>query len=243
MKFRSLLLLFLAATAFAGGPKQLSNLPITTNLLSSDPSGALADIQSDGLGSYFDGVDADTSFLTTNGYNGIVWGDWQFGTLNSTTRKVSINFANSIPVANGGTATPNPPFITMSVIAHIEDKCTMISYNMIRMSAGQTLPCPAIVHFFNTNGDEYRIYMAPNWTQPPTPETTFVQVTCNAVASDGCNDWYIDPIPSLDGSGNPIPGMAIGRLVGPPFFGHGKTASDGNQGDYYLRFHFHLTRP
>ena len=74
MKFRSLLLLFLAATAFAGGPKQLSNLPITTNPLSSDPSGAVADIQSDGLGSYFDGIDADTSFLTTNGYNGIIWG-------------------------------------------------------------------------------------------------------------------------------------------------------------------------
>ena len=46
------------------------------------------------------------SFLTTNGYNGIVWGDWQFGTLNSTTRKVSISFASPIQVANGGTAIP-----------------------------------------------------------------------------------------------------------------------------------------
>ena len=75
-----------------------------TTLLSTDNSGMVTDIQSDGLGSYYDGVDADTSFLTTNGYNGIVWGDWQFGTLNSTTRKVSISFVNSISVANGGTA-------------------------------------------------------------------------------------------------------------------------------------------
>ena len=77
----------------------------------------------------------------------------------------------------------------------------MISYSMIRMSAGQTFPCPAIVHFFNTNGDEFRIYFAPNWTQPPTPETTFVEVTCNAVASDGCNDWYVDPVPAGSDAG------------------------------------------
>jgi hypothetical protein len=242
MKLRTFLFICLAAAAFANG-RQLNNLPITTALLSTDQSGAITDIQSDGLGAYFDGVDAGTSFLTTNGYNGIVWGDWQFGTLSSTTRKVSISFANPIPVTNGGTAIPNPPFTIRNVIAHIEDKCTMISNSMIRMSAGQQFPCPAIVHFFNTNGDEYRIYMAPNWTQPPTPETAFVQVTCNAVAPDGCNDWYIDPVPSVDGNGNPIPGAAIGRLVGPPFFGHGKTASDGNQGDYYFKFHYHLTRP
>ena len=244
MKLRSVLLIFLAATAFAKGPQQPSNLPVTTTLLSADSSGGAVDIQSDSLGSYFDGVNAVTSFLTTNGYNGIVWGDWQFGTLNSTTRKVSISFASPIQVANGGTAIPNPPFTTNNVIAHIEDKCTMISYSMIRMSAGQTFPCPAIVHFFNTNGDEFRIYFAPNWTQPPTPETTFVQVTCNAVASDGCNDWYVDPISAgSDAGGNPIPGAATGRLVGPPFTGHGKTSNGGNQGDYYFRFHFHLTRP
>jgi hypothetical protein len=245
MKLRSFLLIFLAATSFAKGPQQ-PNLPITTTLLSADSSGTVADIQSDAQGSYFDGVGGVTSFLTTNGYNGIVWGDWQFGTLNSTTRKVSISFANPVQVANGGTAIPNPPFNTKNVIAHIEDKCTAFSYSMIRMSAGQTFLCPAIVHFFDANGNEYRIYMAPNWTQPATPETSYVQVTCNAVAGDnsGCNDWYIDPIAAgHDGSGNPIPGAAVGRLVGPPFTGHGNTNNGGNQGDYYFRFHFHLTRP
>jgi hypothetical protein len=242
MKLRSFLFICLAIAAFAKG-RPLSNLPITTTLLSTDLSGTNTDIQSDGLGSYFDGVDADTSFLTTNGYNGIVWGDWQFGTLNSTIRRVSLSFGNPIQLGAGGTATPNAPFTTRMVVAHIEDLCTMISNNMIKMTAGQTLTCPAIVHFFNTNGDEFRIYMAPNWTQPPTPETTFVQVTCNSVASDGCNDWYVDPIPSIDGSGNPIPGTAVGRLVGPPVYGRGKSATDGNQGDYSFRFHFHLTRP
>ena len=238
MKLRIFLFIGLVAAALAKG-RQLSNLSITAALLSTDPSGTITDIQSDGLGSYFDGVDGDTTFLTTNGYNGIVWGDWQFGTINSTTRTFSVSFANPIPVGSGGTAVPNAPFVTRLVVGHIEDKCTMISYNMISMIAGQKFPCPAVVHFFNTNGDEFRIYFAPNWTQPPTPETAFVQVTCNAVASDGCNDWYIDPIPS----GNPVPGSAIGRLVGPPVYGRGKNATDGNQGDYYFRFHYHLTRP
>jgi hypothetical protein len=198
------------------------------------------------VGPYFDGVNAVTSFLTTNGYNGIVWGDWQFGTLNSTTRKVSISFASPIQVANGGTAIPNPPFTTNNVIAHIEDKCTAFTLSMLRMTSNQGFQCPAVVHFFDSNGNEFRIYMAPNSTQPATPETTYVQVTCNAVAADssGCNDWFIDPIPAgSDQSGNPIPGAAIGRLVGPPFTGHGKTSNGGNQGDYYFRFHFHLTRP
>jgi hypothetical protein len=246
MKLRSVLLIFLAATALAKGPQQPSNLPITTTLLTVDSSGTIAEIQSDAQGSYVDGVNAVTSFLTTNGYNGIVWGDWQFGTLNSSTRKVSISFTSPIQVANGGTTIPNPPFTVKDVIAHIEDKCTAFSLSMIRMTSGQAFQCPAIVHFFDSNGNEYRIYMAPNWTQPATPETSYVQVTCNAVAGDnsGCNDWFIDPIPAgRDGNGNPIPGAAIGRLVGPPFTGHGKTSNEGNQGDYCFRFHFHLTRP
>jgi hypothetical protein len=246
MKIRNFLLIFLATTSLAKGPQQPSNLPITTTLLSADSSGTLADIQSDAQGSYFDGVGSVGSFLTTNGYNGIIWGDWQFGTLNSTTRKVSISFANPIQVANGGTAIPNPPFSAKDVIAHIEDKCTAFAYSMIRMSAGQMFLCPAIVHFFDSNGNEYRIYMAPNSIQPATPETSYVQVTCNAVADDhsGCHDWYIDPIfAGRDGSGNPIPGAAVGRLVGPPFTGHGQTTNSGNQGDYFFHFHFHLTRP
>lgn len=239
MKLRSFMLIFLAATSFAKGPQRLSNQPITTTFANADASGAMADIQSDGLGSYFDGVGGVTSFLTTNGYNGIVWGDWQFGTLNSTTRLVSISLANPIPVANGGTATPNPPFTIKNVRAHIEDKCTMLGYSMLLMSALQTLRCPAIVHFFDSNGDEFRIYMGPNWE----PESTFAQVTCNTVAPDGCNDWYIDPIPTTDTSGNQIPGAATGRLVYFAPKGGGRNTSNPDRGDYYFRFHFHLTRP
>lgn len=232
MKLRCFLLVLLTATSFATGPQRLSNLPITATFANLDTSGVVTDIQSDGGGPYLNGVGGVTSFLTTNGYNGIVWGDWQFDALSSTTRLVTISFANPIPVTNGGTAVPNPPFPIKNVHAHIEDKCTQISNDMITMSANQTFACPLIVHFFDSNGAEYRIYMGPNWE----PETAFVQVTCNAVASGGCNDWFIDPIPGRDVNGNPIPGT-LGRLV--YFAKHG----GGNEGDYYFRFHFHLTRP
>ncbi|OLB23511.1 MAG: hypothetical protein AUH15_03160 [Acidobacteriales bacterium 13_2_20CM_55_8] len=248
MRLRFWFALLCSTLAFAKGPQRPSNLPVTTAFANTDASDTIADIQSDALGSYFDGVDAVTSFLTTNGYNGIVWGDWQFGTLNSATRKVSLSFANPIQLANGGTAIPNPPFTTKNVTAHIEVKCTMFGLSMLTMSANQTFQCPLIVHFFDTNSYEYRIYMAPNWTQPPTPETSYAQVSCNAVAADnsGCNDWYIDPIPGYDTAGNRIPGAATGRLV---FFGcsacrgNTKVTGDANEGDYSFRFHFHVTRP
>ena len=180
--------------------------------------------------------------LTTNGYNHQIWGDWQFDDLSSTTRQVSISFANPIQPSQGGTAVPNPPFTIKDVNAHVEVKCTAISNgnggwnNMYQMTAGQKFQCPLIVHFFDSNGSEYRIYMWPVLE----PESTFAQITCNTLASDGgCADWYIDPIPSgYDASGNPSPGQSIGRLV---FFNNTRTPP--NEGDFYLRYHFHITRP
>jgi len=240
----SLLLVLIAiamATAALGKGQPPSNLSVTTDFSSTDASGAITDLQSDGLGSYSDGVSGVSNILTTNGYNHQIWGDWQFDALNSTARTVNISFANPIQPANGGTAVPNPPFTIKNVIAHVEDKCTQISNgnggwnNMYQMTAKQVFQCPLITHFFDSNGFEYRIYSGPNWE----PETTYVQVTCNTVASDGgCNDWNIDPIPSgYDVNGNPIPGKNVGRLV---YFGKRVTVNDG---DYYFRLHFHITRP
>jgi hypothetical protein len=234
MKVRSLLLILLAAASFAKGSQPVGNLPITSTFETVDASGTMTEIQSDGQGSYLSSVAGVTSFLTTNGYNHIIWGDWQFDALNSTTRLVGLSFANPIQVADGGSAIPNPPFTIKNVRAHIEDKCTQIFNDMITMSVNQTFQCPLIVHFFDSNGAEYRIYMGPNWELG----TTYAQVACNAVASDGCKDWFIDPIPAgHDPAGNLIPGEAIGRLR--YFTKH----SSPNEGDYYFRFHFHLTRP
>ena len=176
------------------------------------------------------------------GYNRQIWGDWQFDALNAT-RKINLSFVNAIQPSSGGTAVPNPPFTIKDVTAHVEDKCTNQPNgsggwnNMYQMKAGQTMQCDLIVHFFDSNGAEYRIYMGPDWES----ETTFTQVTCNSVATDGgCKDWYIDPIPAgFDSNGNPIPGASIGNLI--YFPAHGKTTP--NEGDFYFHFHFHITRP
>src|SRR2546427_11329555 len=120
MKLRNFVLFLLVSTSFAKGSTQLSNLPITTTFASADSSGAVTDIQSDGLGSYFNGVGGVTSFLTTNGYNHIVWGDWQFGTLSSTTRLVGIDFAILIQFAIGEKALPIHQLTLRMVAAHSE---------------------------------------------------------------------------------------------------------------------------
>jgi len=118
MRLRSFLPVLLAASSFARGPQQPVNLPITTTFASANASGAIADIQSDGFGSYFDGVGGRHSFLTTNGYNGIVWGDWQFGTLNSTTRKVKHQLCQSRSSCERWNSDPNPPFMQGCDCAH-----------------------------------------------------------------------------------------------------------------------------
>src|SRR5512146_2754554 len=140
-------------------PKIPNALPITSTFLSYDANNNLADIQSDGLsgGTYYNGVNGVTTFLTCNGYNHQAFGDWQFDALSSTTRTVSIGFVNPIQVSTGGTAVPNPPFTIKDVIAHVEDKCTQIANsnggwnNMLQMTAGQTFQCPLIVHFYDSN--------------------------------------------------------------------------------------------
>jgi hypothetical protein len=229
--------LLLAVPVFAKcSPKIPATLPITSTFPGYDAANNVADIQSDGLngGTYSDGIGGITSYLTCNGYNGQAFADWQFDALTSTVRQVSLSFVNGIQPSAGGTAVPNPPFTIKNVNAHVEDKCSQIANgaggynNMLQMHAGQMFQCPLIAHFYDSNGSEYRIYMGPNWE----PETTYVQVACNAVASDnsGCNDWFIDPSPA-NSSG------AVGRLV---FFGKRTTTNDG---DFYFHFHFHLTRP
>lgn len=253
MKLRNFWVALLVTTSMAvtgfgkgkpgGGGGKVQNLPITTDLETNDTAGYVADIQNEGLGPYFDGVDSVTSFLTTNGYNGIVWGDWQFGTLNSSTRKVTFSFTKGIPIEDGGTAVPNPPFSVGNVTAHIEDKCTAIMNSMLEMTTGQSMTCPVAIHFFAPNGDEYKMGMSPN--SPGFAETTFVWVTCNNVDSAGCKDWFIEPIPTSEGGD---PNGAIGRLnyigcTGNKTHCSGNSVVTENRGDYYFRFHFHLTRP
>jgi hypothetical protein len=235
MHVRCLLVLALSALASAGN---ITTIPLTTKVTDFDATGVAYDVQSDGLGSYLDNVSVVTTFLTSNGYNHIQYGDWQFDTYSSTVRKVNLSLDTNDAVQPGDphyTAPANPPFWgSKLVIAHIEDKCTLVNNDMLTMTAGSAFTCPFIIRFPATSRTDYRIYIARSFTG--YAETSDVQVSCNSANSGGCNDWFVDPIAVVNPDGTTSPGKAVGRLEL-----DAKTVT--NEGDFYMTFHIHLTRP
>jgi hypothetical protein len=224
------------ATASAGKPGSCTNAPLTTYFSDTDSAGNPTDIGSDGLGGYHDNVDGVTSFLTCNGYNGIKLGDWQFDSYSSTTRSVdeSLDSNDAIVAGDPHFTTPaNPPFWgTQGLKAHIEVKCTALSNDMLTMTAGSSFTCP-LLNRFNTAGNiDYSL--SPAFSFTGYADTTDAKVVCNTADAGGCNDWFIDPIDSVGG--------AVGRLA-TPWVGKGKPQGPIDDGDFYMRFHIHLTRP
>jgi hypothetical protein len=202
---------------------------VTTIIGDVDANGFPATIASDGLGSYIHGVNGVTSWLTSNGYNGIAFGDWQFGVLDSPSRIVNQSLLMEDAVQPGDphyTAPASPPFGfgTQAAKSHVEVKCTLVNRSMLTMTAGQTFTCP-LPNRFAVNGQDYRLDAAYSWTGHP--ETTDVQVRCNTADANGCNDWFIDPIDL---------GQAVGRLTL-------RSNTTVNYGDFYMRLHIHVTRP
>jgi len=211
-------------------------IPVTTIISDTDSNGLTVDIGSDGQGPYLHNVAGVTSWLTSNGYNGIAYGDWQFGTLNSTTRTVGLGFNQNDAVQPGDPhaqspfVAANPPYWGMNDYpAHIEVKCTLVHNDMLTMAAGSTFICPLVDKFQYSATMEYTLY--PGFSFSGFAETTDAQVHCNTADSNGCNDWFIDPINLGDG---------VGRLIQNNTSKHGGTTDEG---DFYMRFHIHVTRP
>ena len=71
-------------------------------------------------------------------------------------------------------------------------------------------------------------------------EAQEAQVHCNSADSGGCNDWFIDPVPVVNPDGSTSPGQTRARLNLVHTIGNtGYT----DEGDFYLTFHIHVTRP
>jgi hypothetical protein len=208
-----------------GGGKLPATLPVTTILSGTDSYGMPADIAG---GTYGD----NTGYLTANGYNGIAYGDWQF--LKSTTGSISFSFGMPgeavLPGDPHFTAPANPPFSgTQALVGHMEVKCTFLSKSMLAMTTGSLITCPLLPAFTTPAGVDYGLGLSHSFTG--FPETTDVQIVCNAVDTMGCKDWFMDPIASLGQAG-------VARLT--TTSKKGATLDDG---DFYIRFHFHITRP
>jgi hypothetical protein len=252
MKFHPVIPVLLATLAFAGKPP--SNVPVTTYLSDTDASGAAYYIQSDGqrgpvngmIGEYDNGYQSVASYLNANTYNNLPPGDWTLDLLSSSLRTIRLTLSSSNeiqPGQPGYTVPPNPPFLgTDSLVSRFAEYCTAVGLDMGTMNAvNQTIQCPAIFRFNWNSGLYYRVYMTGSWSTFYAPETTYVQIQCNGLGTNGyCNDWYIDPIPVSNGDGTFSPGQAIGRLVAITTKG---TGTDANEGDFYMTFHVHVTRP
>ena len=254
MKLCSLILVLLATVAFAGKPS--SDVPVTTYVSDFSGSGASYYIQSDSQPGPVNGIPGEfdnghqnvTSVLNANTYNQLPPGDWTLDLLNSSLRsmRLTLNSLNATqPGQPGFTVPPNPPFWgTESLVSRFAEYCTAVGLDMGTMTAvNQTIQCPAIFRFNWNSNTSYRLYMTGGWSAPGqnAPESSYVQIQCNGVGTDGyCNDWYIDPVPIVNADGTTTPGQAIGRLVAITTRG---TGTSTNEGDFYLTFHVHVTRP
>ena len=205
-------------------------IPVTTVISSVDANGLPADIASDGLGPYTHGAGGVVSWLTSNGYNGIAFGDWWLDTYASTSRFANHSLDPEDAVQPGDphyTAPANPPFWgTQTLTSRLTVKCTFINRSMLTMTAGSSFTCP-MINKFNVGGLDYGLSPSFSWNGGNHPEITDVQIRCNLADSGGCKDWSMTPIGL---------GQAVARLV---------PTSDTsiNLGNFYLRFHIHITRP
>lgn len=244
------ILVLIATAALAAKPNP--NVPVTTYVNDVNAGGFEYYIQSDGQVGPVNGVTGEydnndqnvISVLNANTYNQLPPGDWTLDLLSSSARTMTLTLDSSNEIQSGQagyTVPPNPPFTgTVRVTAKFEEKCTAIGLDIGTMNvANQTIQCPAIFRFNWNNSTYYRVAMIGAWGN--APESTYVQIQCNKLGANGyCNDWYIDPIPISNGDGTFSPGQAIARLIA--VFTK-VTGTETNEGDFYMTFHVHVTRP
>jgi hypothetical protein len=240
-----LVMLVLCLCALAQGKLgKVSDIPVSSSLADYDATNMPYSAQSDAGGAYGNSVNSVSSILVANGYNGIVDGDWRLDMSNSTLRTVGITFSsvNAVQPGDPGYTVPaNPPYWgTQWLAVRMENKCTMDNHSMLTMKPGDSFPCVMIIRLPPaTSSTYYRLDMAGSWTSMNEPETQDVQVSCNSANSGGCNDWFIDPVPVVNADRSTSPGRTRARLN--LFNTHGNSIT--NKGDFYMTFHFHVTRP
>lgn len=231
MRARLLVVLLIASVAFAAKSKS-TLLSVTSNLADNDSSGAPFYVQSDQGGAYQDGIAGIVSDLNVNWYLD----------LSTSTRTVRVTFSdNAVQPGDPAYIAPaNPPYTgTEYQNAKLQVDCFRLNLDMLTMQAGNSIQCPALVRLDETRLNYYRLDMGELKLQGDELETSLVNVQCNFVASDGsgCNDWTVDPIPVVNPDGSTTAGRAVARLV------YNSQTRLANEGDFYLTFHYHITRP
>ena len=222
-----------------GGSKPAGDLPVTTSLADYDAGNVPYYLQSDGGGAYPNGVAGTLSVLWANAFNGLTWGDWRLYLSSSTNRTLGITFATANAVQPGDPryrVSANPPYWgTQFLAVNMFNQCTYDNLDMLTMKPGDSFACMTTIRFpQDSSGGNYWLSMGGT----SAGETDRVQVSCNAADAGGCKDWFIDPIPVVNADGSTSPGRTCARLLYSP-----RKGPNQQDGDFYLTFHIHVTRP
>ena len=208
-------------------------------------------ITGDGLGAYPHGVNGVTSGLLDDGINGLKH-DWRFDTRGSSIRRVT----ETIPPADRIEDPSDPhyspwvndpswwPGTSVTSRTFMNVQCTGVGVDMLTMTAGQKRTCPLLNTFLWNGDDSWALHAHKSFYQSPQ-DVTDVQITCNNADSVGCNDWWITPIndAGVPGYDATIGAQAVGRLIHSiPAFRNRKAVKEQN-GNFYMRFQIHVTRP
>jgi hypothetical protein len=224
----------LTTQAATKGGGKLQNIAVTTTI-SDVAQGSAGEIASDGQGAYTNGASSVVSILTTNGYNGIAYGDWQFDTRSSTARSVGHGFYADDEIAVNPplfTVPANPPYLgQQNFPSRLQVECTFVNKSMLAMAANSTITCGMLNDWVVSSTVTNDLHMAPTLTTT-IPEATDIQIVCNAADSVGCKDWTLEPLPQ----------GSIGRLV-QVVTDRGNKVTKTDEGDFNVRFLIHVTRP
>ena len=223
----ALVILFGPATAsFSSNSGKFPDIPVTTTLNSSGDvnSGTNYRIQSDGNGSYFDGVSNVSSIL--QGAINNPSRDWILDTRNSTSRNVLIDLRSPLPNGAG-----KAPFAWQEVPARIIAMChRTLNGSFPAIALNQTVPCPMYV-LFDYAGTSFQLALDPT----THPETNQSLVTCTAANNaNQCVGWTISPIVQPDSTVQNIAHLARNS-------NHNIKAAD--LGDFYVSFNIAVTNP
>ncbi|HEV2352505.1 MAG TPA: hypothetical protein VG028_21940 [Terriglobia bacterium] len=205
----SILFLVVVPSFAAKNPNTPCGYNVTNTIANADGNNTPFQLQSDGKGSY-----VTETVSRTDGVLSVIQGnscDWLLDLSNSKSRTVALTLA--YPASTIST-NPPPPFTgTQNVAARIISICgentlnNGITYGTMT-SVGQIVRCGFHIAF-NYNGTTYGLHMNP----ASLAGTSWVQATCNGVASGQCNSWSIIPVPNTILNNSTNQNTAVGELL------------------------------
>ena len=228
---------FILESAKAGKPPTSPVINVTSTIegLGINTSPTLR-VQSDQLGSYQTITSGKTTLLQSVIQS---LGDWELDMLNFTSsaqRKILIDLGDPVPTSGPNGSAPINPFGATGyqvVRARFISKCSEYGLNFLTMLPNTLYYCPLAIRFDDAAGIQYRLVQNPN----NFAESNLVQVTCMTTDSASkCNQWKIEPSAmQLDGERKNVAQLL--KLT------TSRQNPETDQGDFYLSFTIHVTKP